>query len=74
MVSRNDGRKPGTDGPKKGNRSNDFAAVSCPYYTVAGPHFGCVATMIGNAVSDGRPLSLRAGDRLMLIAGGRLDY
>ena len=25
MVSRKNGRKPGTDGPKKGNRPNDFA-------------------------------------------------
>jgi hypothetical protein len=27
MVGRNDGRKPITDGPKEGERPNDFVAV-----------------------------------------------
>jgi hypothetical protein len=34
MVSRNSGRKPITDGPKKGNPTKDFAARSNPVFMI----------------------------------------
>jgi hypothetical protein len=32
MVGRNDGRKPGTDGPKKGNEGMAEGIVECGYF------------------------------------------
>ena len=77
MVSRNDGRKPSTDGPKKGNRAETFRdRVTCQLQHRVAPFYvprrirGCGTAMIGNVVNDGRLFSLQAAEWLMLIAGG----
>ena len=75
MVIRNSGRKPITDGPKKGSWLEGFCGrVTCQLQhrtallgTLSAARGGCETTMIGNVVNDGRLFSLQPAEWLMLI-------